>query len=405
MKYRLLSLFLALLMLCSMLASCSGDGDQDQTTTAGTTDLPETEAPDDTGLSAEQIDAIVENYNYMLSSQTFTAPYQFDKNISEWADAAIALKSLGTNHVKFAADSLQAVQLRLDHVQFKYVFLWFRNVTPYYDQNFTEQEKKTEYQETYYFVKQLLKTYNNTGMEFFIGNWEGDWIYLNGDASIQKMPKAITEGMIEWYNIRQQAIEDALKDTPHENVTVWQYMEINRAVDVVFGNDPDRLLNRVLPYTNVDFVSYSAYDVQSWSEGDIAKVIDTIEKAMKPKPEIEGSRVFIGEMGFTGESGAGIPSAQRNLNLQAFAKFLKCNIKFILYWETLGVSYDEQGKQSGHGLIAADGSKTDLAKCLESLLVRGKTYVRDYVTENGRAPTEAEYRAFLLTTPELSAWA
>jgi len=53
-------------------------------------------------------------------------------------------------------------------------------------------------------------------------------------------------GFIEWYKTRDKAIKDAIKDTPHENVYVYSYLELNSAATNAYGGHV--LGNIVLPY-------------------------------------------------------------------------------------------------------------------------------------------------------------
>jgi hypothetical protein len=102
----------------------------------------------------------------------------------------------------------------------------------------------------YEFTQNLLISYNNTGKTFYLGHWEGDWYLLVGyDPAKKKVGDDNIQGMIEWYNIRQKAIDDAKRDTQHANVNEWHYAEANRVTDIKNGSE--RVINAVLPKTNV----------------------------------------------------------------------------------------------------------------------------------------------------------
>ncbi len=95
----------------------------------------------------------------------------------------------------------------------------------------------------------------------------------------QRHPTAI-QGMRDWLNTRQQAVDDARRETPHTNVNVYAYAEVNRVRDAML-NGPDnnqRLVNQVLPaVTNLDFVSWSAYDGQDLDPEELHRTLDYIE--------------------------------------------------------------------------------------------------------------------------------
>jgi hypothetical protein len=90
---------------------------------------------------------------------------------------------------------------------------------------------------------------------FFLGHWEGDW-YLLPDRNPDNNPtqKSI-DGMIDWLNIRQKAVDDARADAMKENPSikskVYHYTEVNRVRDAMINNKP-RLVNEVLPHVDVD---------------------------------------------------------------------------------------------------------------------------------------------------------
>ena len=67
---------------------------------------------------------------------------------------------------------------------------------------------------------------------------------------------------VAWVYIRQKAVDDAKRETPHKRVDVYYYLEVNRVLEAMQGKA--RLTNRVLPRTSVDFVSYSSYDVSEF---------------------------------------------------------------------------------------------------------------------------------------------
>jgi hypothetical protein len=67
--------------------------------------------------------------------------------------------------------------------------------------------------------------------------------------------------MIDWLNTRQKAVDDAMNGTPHTNVNVFNYTEVNRVADTVNNAPPytNRVINKVVPYvTYLDYVSWSS---------------------------------------------------------------------------------------------------------------------------------------------------
>ena len=201
--------------------------------------------------------------------------------------------------------------------------------------------------------------------------------------------------MIAWLNNRQKAVEDAKRDTPHENVYVWNYVELNRPSDAL-NDEFDRVVNRVLPYTDVDYVSYSAYDTMDASAEKIAQVIDLIYENLPDKEGVPGPRVFVGEVAQPAANCGFDDQRHCEVNLNILAKYLKCEIKFVLYWQMFCNEKLEDGSSRGFWLVNSDGEETLLYQKLQELLWDAEDYVSAFADENGRVPTMEEYKAFLL---------
>lgn len=180
-----------------------------------------------------------------------------------------------------------------------------------YQKNMTPEQRDDLYQEFFNLTKILLTQYNNTGKTFLIGNWEGDWLAGGYDIGHKiDIPDEKLERFRDWLNVRTQAIDDAKAATPHENVSVYSFLEVN-STRCAEEKGVKRLVNEVLPYSQVDFVSVSSYDAQgfhSWPEPKteeklrsiVFKNLDYIESMLPPR-DIAGKRVFIGEIGYTWE--------------------------------------------------------------------------------------------------------
>ena len=180
-----------------------------------------------------------------------------------------------------------------------------------YHKNMTPAQKEELYREFYDLTRHLLTRYNNSGKTFLIGNWEGDWLAGGYEMGHKKdIPDERLEMFRDWLDVRTRAIDDAKAATPHDKVNVFSYLEVNstRCAD---EKNLKRLVNEVLPYSHVDFVSVSSYDAQgfhSWPEPKSAdnlrplvfKSMDYIESMLPPR-DIAGKRVFIGEIGYTWE--------------------------------------------------------------------------------------------------------
>jgi hypothetical protein len=261
---------------------------------------------------------------------------------------------------------------------------------------FSASERAKEYAEIYAFTRHLLTNYNHSGKSFYLGHWEGDWYLLPGyNTAVNPSPTAI-QGMIDWLNTRQQAVDDAQRDVPHTNVAVFHYTEVNRVRDAMFNaaTNNQRLVNMVLPYvTNLDFVSWSSYDGMNLATGELHATLDYVEAHLPTNkaPIIAGRRVWIGEYGW----GGSLTSEQQEPPTRAYLqKLLPWSPRFILFWEM----YDNESK--AYWLIDSAGAKTPCYDLHQRFLNRARLLSARFLETNGRLPGDAEFAALL--TPSLS---
>jgi hypothetical protein len=154
----------------------------------------------------------------------------------------------------------------------------------------------------------LLTNYNNSGKTFYLGHWEGDG-YLEVNNWTTNPPAAVPPAMVNWLNHRQKAIDDAKAATTFSNVNVFGYAEVNRVRDAMLNGATNnvRVINYVVPYvTNLDYVSYSSYDVMNLSTSTLYSTLDYVEAHIPTNKAavIPGERLWIGEYGWGGNSSA-----------------------------------------------------------------------------------------------------
>lgn len=278
----------------------------------------------------------------IIGTQAMSSKYRFtsDDAVVEQAKRMI---QMGTTMIKIQITS----GIHFDTIvamPFDTIFIWWRSESYAWADGMTEAEIQAEYIATYDYVKKLLMNYSKQEKTFFIGHWEGDW-YLISDKELNSNPSKIRlQGMIDWLNIRQKAIDDARRDVGVNTLSkVYQYAEVNRVRDAMVKN-LDRVVNKVLPYTNVDYVSYSAYDVQNESQTIINETIQYIENRITAKATVPGHRVFIGEFGIPAMS-VNFNSVDHEMkNREIMMKFLKTSAIYILYWQM----YNNEIKNNVH---------------------------------------------------------
>ncbi|NQV34072.1 MAG: hypothetical protein HQ515_15375, partial [Phycisphaeraceae bacterium] len=364
-------------------------------------------------------DQTIDTFNYILGTQTIGVKYQFTED-TRLVETAKRILDMGSNHLKinmsrrycaqdYALPEQKDIQSLVDlaknepsfqqvlNMPFAYYHIWAYCFSsgPWID-GFSREERRREYDELYAFALHLLKTYNQTGKTFFIGHWEGDWHLRPGYNRTNDPTHAAIQGMINWLNIRQKAIEDAKRDANVTGVNLYHYTEAN-LVQIGMQGKPC-LVTDVLPHTFVDYVSYSSYDTINPNRGHAGKALhealDFIESRLPPKPDISGKRVFIGEYGFPLERST-TPRIQSQYAQDVCEAALAWGCPFVLYWEM----YCNEIKDTGHRgfwLIDDKNVKQPFYLWLETYYQQSKQFVRDFKERHERVPTHEEFTAYAL---------
>ncbi len=353
----------------------------------------------------------VDTFNYVVGTQTIGAAYQFTGD-SRLLETAQAIRAMGSSVIKFAmnrnygsgghpnvpqrrAGINTLTDLARDEPSHRAVLdlpfadtvIWAYCFTPgWWNHGFKPADREREYRELYDFACWLFRTYSGTGKRFYLGHWEGDWhLRDNYDVAHDEAvrPEAV-EGMIAWLNTRQQAVDDARRDTPHTAVEVWHYTEVNL---VKIARQGCRCVtNSVLPHTAVDYVSYSSYDCQL----DLKPALDYIESKLPPKPSVSGKRVFVGEYGFPADRHS--PAKQDELSRRVMRAALEWGCPFVLYWEFYNNEVTKDGRQRGFWMIDDQGVKQPIYETHRALYAWARLWVAAFRAREGRPPTGDEYR-------------
>ncbi len=311
----------------------------------------------------------------IIGTQAIGAAYHFEKDKNPVIEQAEKMLEMGYNMIKVSHDEKCPLD-KLMSMPFSTYFLWWRSGSKKCD--LSEADLQAEYKATYDFSKSLLLKNANVEKIFYLGNWEGDWYLLpDYDATKNASPERI-KGMIDWLNIRQKAVDDARQDVGQKSKSkIYHYAELNRVRDAMDKN-MDRLVNKVLPNTNVDYVSYSSYDVQQRSQDTINDTLKYIGKNLKPKAGISGPRVFIGEYGVSAKDVGFDPQKHEQVNRDITIKYLKSGVPYILYWQIYNNEVQNKGKsdekQVGFWLINDKNEKQPLYYTFEGLLKAQKEF-------------------------------
>jgi hypothetical protein len=356
----------------------------------------------------------VDRFNYILGTQAIGGKYQFTSQ-DPLVESAEVIRAMGASCMKFdlrpkpkqypTVHSL--VELAREEPSHRKVLdmpfanfqLWaepFANTS--WKQGFSKAHADLEYQELYALVVHLLKTYSGTGKTFYLGHWEGDNLLrgsISKNADAQMTPEKV-QGMIDWLTTRQRAVDDAKRDTSHQDVQVWHYTELNHPTISLREGRPS-LVNQVLPKVPVDFVSYSAYDVTNEPKPEeIKAVLSYIESQLMPKAGISGRRVFIGEYGYSvfhNGKPHHSPQEQDRLSRITIQAALEWGCPFILYWELYNNELEPDGQQRGFWMIDDKGAKQPIYETHRLYYQWARRFVAECITRTGKPPADAEFRA------------
>jgi hypothetical protein len=358
-----------------------------------------------TTLSA-QTDPDVENYNYVLGTQTIGPKYMFtsDDALVETAKeiynmgSRILKISLNLSSYGLSGSYSDVTSIVRDQASFKYVldmpfrdyFFWARSNANWAD-GYSESERSTDSVQLYDLTKYLLTQYNNTGKTFYLGHWEGDWYLLpNYDRNYVPSDERC-QNMAKWYRTRQNAVDKAKEDTDFLDVNVFHYAEINQVVDAK-DHGKKRVVNSVLPLTNVDYVSYSAYDAQWFDQNRYNSILNYIESYLPYKAGFTGKRVFVGEVGNSLEKSGWDINKHESDNRNYFLKSMRWGCPFVLYWQMYNNEINSTNNQHrGFWLIDNNNQKQPLYDTFYWFYDAAKKWVAQQKTQNGSLPAQTAY--------------
>ena len=356
-------------------------------------------------------DPAVDAYNVRVGTQTFAGQYQFTTN-TLLVETAEAISEMGSGIIKFYLGTDVPRQYRINlgpnitnlltlirdepsyhhllDMPFQHFVIWaypFGNAWPF--DGYSVSERADDYREIYDLTRYLLTNCNNSGKTFYLGHWEGDWYLLPNYNTLTNPTATAIQGMIDWLNNRQKAVDDARSATPHSNVEVLNYTEVNRVLDATSGNpnNNQRVINRVVPFvTNLDCVSYSSYDVMDAGASTLWSTLDYMQSMLPTNKAsaIPGARLWIGEYGW-----GTLDNTTQEQKSRAYIQRLLSwapGLRFILFWEM----YNNEPNRA-FWLIDSNNTKVASYYLHQRFLNNARLLLGQFKERNGRLPAESEF--------------
>jgi hypothetical protein len=158
----------------------------------------------------------------------------------------------------------------------------------------TPEEAATERDQMYRLAKYLLTAYADSGKTFILQNWEGDHL-LHAGLGVDTPPDAIRiQGMIDWWNARQEGVKAARRELRPHNVDVAHGCEVNFLDAALRGKVT--ATNNVVPFTHCDLYSYSSWDI-GFDAGKLVRALDLLESKAPASRRYGRRNIYLGEYG------------------------------------------------------------------------------------------------------------
>ncbi|MFQ3548281.1 MAG: hypothetical protein SNJ70_00845 [Armatimonadota bacterium] len=235
-----------------------------------------------------------------------------------------------------------------------------------FEDAFTKEDEDDETECFYEITKYFIEKYKGTAKTFILQNWESDWILTNPEFTKEPSDKVI-ENMIKWINARQKGVTKARAEVKSD-VTVAHAMEVNLIKRAMEGKVT--ATNNIVPYTNCDLYSYSAYDTSLEDQKLFYDAMDYLSDK-SPSSELFGDiNIYIGEFGAPENE-----FDQYKIISETTQTALDWGAHYIVYWE---VFCNEKAKEyngrptnddlRGFWLIRPDGTHSPAWEYFNSIL-------------------------------------
>jgi len=241
-------------------------------------------------------------------------------------------------------------------------------VGPQFLDGLTSEEAAAERDQMYRLAKYLLTTYAGSGKTFVLQNWEGDHILRQGLPAGADPDPVRVQGMIDWWNARQDGVQRARREVGARGVQVLHAAEVNLLTAAMAGKVT--AVNDVIPYTHCDLYSYSSWDI-GFSPAELTRALDYLESKAPDNKLFGRYNLYLGEFGMAKDDGA--PEGQRFERVrQLMEAALGWGVRYAVYWEVYCnealqtyTGRPENRDLRGFWLIRPDGEKAPVWNSLQ----------------------------------------
>lgn len=222
------------------------------------------------------------------------------------------------------------------------------------------EEIEAERGQIYGLARHLLEEYAGTGKTFILQNWEGDHLLRQRLAPGDEPDPVRIQGMRDWWNARQDGVDEARREAGLRDVTVAHAAEVNLLADSMEGKVT--ATNAVVPFTRADLYSYSSWDLR-FDRQRLTQALDYLQR-MAPDSDLYGeNNLYLGEFGAVMDQvGEGV-SLRNTIHGLAEAA-LGWGVRYAVFWQVFcnepARTYEgrpRNGDMRGFWLIRPDGSR------------------------------------------------
>jgi hypothetical protein len=263
---------------------------------------------------------------------------------------------------------------------------------PQFLDGLTPAEAVAEREQMYLLTRYLLIAYADSGKTFILQNWEGDHILRQGLAAGADPDPVRIQGMIDWWNARQDGVRQARQEVGSRGVRVLHAAEVNLLGAAMAGKVT--ATNDVVPFTHCDLYSYSSWDL-GFTPGQLTRALDYLESKAPDNALFGRYNLYLGEFGMAKDHGA--PEGGRFERIRELMEAaLGWGVRYAVYWQV----YCNEALQAytgrprnrdlrGFWLIRPDGGRAPVWETLESQLrasfhrVALSSFANQYVSVDG----------------------